>query len=290
MSEMKSVKEIMAESKATNDILTDELISTLNEEEEYIKDGDIYCKKCNSRRTCFGFTRKVRCICKCQQEAMAKQEEKEKRKLRLKRIEKLKEASLLGERYKNVSFENTDVYNEKYELIFRRCQKYCEVAPQVLNRGVGIYLYGDTGVGKSHLTACMANKLMDNYYTVLFTNFSEISKKIRSTYGKRGGGELEFMERLADIDFLFIDDFGTEKVTKEDQDLWLQEKVFEVVNKRYNNNKPIIFTSNYSLKEIGADRGVAKKTLDRIAESCEPMVLKGENYRNKIKKKNGVIF
>lgn len=74
-------------------------------------------------------------------------------------------------------------------------------------------------------------------------------------------------------------------VSKEDQDLWLQEKVFDIINKRYNNNRPIIFTSNYSLKELGAKRGVALKTIDRIAEICEPMVLKGKSYRQKAKEK-----
>lgn len=287
---MKSVKEMIDERKKTNDVLSEDLIATLNEAEEYISDNDIYCKKCNSRRTCFGLYRKVRCICKCQKEALEKEQEEVKRKERLKRVEKLREASLLGERYKNATFDNTDVYNVDYGLIFNRCKKYCEVADQVLNRGIGIYLFGSKGVGKSHITACMANKLLENYYSVLFTNFSEISKFIRSTFDKKGKTELEFMDRLASIDFLFIDDFGTELLTKNEQDLWLQEKVFDIVNKRYNNNKPIIFTSNYSLSQMINSRGLADKTADRIMEMCETMKLEGESYRKKVKRQSEPIF
>jgi DNA replication protein DnaC len=113
----------------------------------------------------------------------------------------------------------------------------------VLERGTGIYLFGNKGTGKSRLTACMGNELMNNHYTVLYTNFSEISKKII-------GSKEDFIKQLATIDFLFIDDFGTEKVTKGNEDIWLQEKVFEVINKRYIENKPIIFTSNYSLTTL----------------------------------------
>lgn len=286
---MGMIKEILAQ-RNQNNVLTDELKATLNPEEEYIKDNDIYCKKCNTRRTCLGLSRKVRCICHCQKAALENELAEAKRKERLKRIEKLQEASLLGERYKNATFDSTDVYNVEYEVVFNRCNKYCEVADQVLNRGIGIYLSGSKGVGKSHLTACMANKLMENYYSVLFTNFAEISKSIRSTFNKKGKTELEFMDKLGSIDFLFIDDFGTELLTKNEQDLWLQEKVFDIVNKRYNNNKPIIFTSNYTLGQMVNSRGLADKTADRIMEMCETMKLDGDSYRMKIKKQSKPIF
>lgn len=287
---MESIKEILEANEKKFNILTEDLAKTLNEKEEYIKDGDIYCKNCHTRRTCFGFTRKVRCICKCQEEKMIKEKEEEKRKDRLQRIERLKTASLLGERYKNVSFDSTDVYSPEFEVVYNRCRKYCEVADQVLNRGIGIFLYGHSGTGKSHITACMANKLMEGYYSVLYTNFAEISKAIRNTFDKKGETEQDFMDKLANIDFLFIDDFGTELLTKDDQDLWLQEKVFDVINKRYNNNRPIIFTSNYSLKQLSTERGLAAKTIDRIAEACEPMILNGKSYRAKAKSKNESIF
>lgn len=286
---MQNIQEIL-EQREQNDILTDELKKTLNPDEEYIKDGDIYCKKCNTRRTCLGFKRKVRCICQCQKEALEAEQEAEKRKAKLQRMERLKSASLIGERYKDVTFDTTEAYSPEYEKIFSRCKRYTEVADTVLERGIGIYLYGDSGTGKSHLTACMANKLLEGYYSVLYTNFSEISKTIRASFGKKGNTEQEFLDKLGSIDFLFIDDFGTEMVTRNDQDLWLQEKVFDVVNKRYNNNRPIIFTSNYSLAELMKDRGVAGKTVDRITEVCEVMRLKGKSYRTKAKAKEKPVF
>lgn len=188
---MRTIEDII-EQREKNNILTDELKKTLNPDEEYIKDGDIWCKKCNTRRTCLGFSKKVRCICKCQEEALKAEQEAEKRKAKLQRMERLKSASLIGERYKNVTFETTVPYSPEYEKIYSRCKKYCEVADTVLDKGMGIYLYGDSGTGKSHLTACMANKLIEGYYSVLYTNFSEISKTIRGTYGKKGESEQDF--------------------------------------------------------------------------------------------------
>ncbi len=265
------------------------LLDTLKEDEEYIKDDIIYCKKCNTPRMCMGLNRMVRCICECQAQARDREIELSKQKEKQRIVDKIKRTSLLGEKYKDVSFATTDKTNEEFMKIFKRCNKYCEVAREVLERGIGIYLFGNKGTGKSHLTACMANELMDNYYSVLYTNFTEISKYIRGTF--RGNeSEHDFLERLTNIDFLFIDDFGTELVTKNNEDLWLQEKVFEVINKRYNNNKPIIFTSNYSLRQLIEERGLADKTIDRINEMCEVMKLEGTSYRRKVKEEREVLF
>lgn len=269
---------------------TIDILNTLDENEEYVKDDIIYCKTCNTPRMCMGITKMVRCICKCQAKKLKKEQELERQKEKQRIVDKIKRTSLLGDKYRDVSFNNTDINNENFKKIFARCKKYCEVAGQVLDKGIGIYLFGNKGTGKSRLTACMANELMENYYTVLYTNFSEISKYIRCSFGKAGETEYEFLDRLSSIDFLFIDDFGTELVTKNDQDLWLQEKVFEVVNKRYNNNKPIIFTSNYSLRQLIEERGIADKTIDRINEMCEIMKLEGDSYRRKIKEEREVLF
>ena len=62
-------------------------------------------------------------------------------------------------------------------------------------------------------------------------------------------------------------------------DMWMQEKVFEVINARYIEQKPIIFTANYSLKELIEERGIAKRTVDRIMEMCEVIRLDGASYR-----------
>ena len=287
---MQSIREVLAANKEANNVLTPKLIESINDQEEYIKDGDIFCKECDTPRTCFGFTQKVRCLCECQTKKLTEQRELEQRAERLRQLEKLKVASLLGERYKNVTFGKTDMDNPDFAKVADRARNYCAAAGKVLAQGVGIYLYGSKGTGKTHLTACIANELMSNYYSVLYTNFAEISKSIRATYGNRGETEQAFIDKLATIDFLFIDDFGTESVSRDGDDLWLQEKIFEVVNKRYNANKPIIFTSNYSLAEMVKNRGLADKTVDRISEMCEIIKLDGKSYRLKAKEQREKLF
>lgn len=252
---------------------------TINPDEEYEKDGIVYCKACNEPRTvdvpAIGI---MRCPCSCQRKEY-------EQKMIAGKIEELRKSSLIGSRFAGATFKTTEVTSKEFSLIYNRCRRYCEVADTVLSRGIGIYLYGDKGRGKTHLTACMANQLITQLHSVLFTNFSEISQAIKNTFGKQhielgsGKTEQELMTKLAEVEFLFIDDFGTEKVSKGNEDLWLQGKVYDIINSRYVNNKPTIFTSNYSLRELVENRGVADKTVDRIMEMTEIIKLEGVSYR-----------
>lgn len=262
-------------------------------DDEYEKDDVIYCRKCNTPRTTvveiFGNKKVVRCICKCQKEERDRQEQIDKEVERQIRIAKLQEASLLSERYKHVNFDNcTTGENESFDIAFNRCKKYCENSKEILEKGFGIYIFGDKGTGKTHLTSCMANELIKQYKQVLFTNFFEISKSIRATFRGKGN-EVDLINQIANVDFLFIDDLGTEKVTKEGEDTWLQDKIFEVINKRYNNMKPTIFTSNYSLQELVQDRGLLDKTVDRILE-MSTAIMKIEGRSNRVIRKENNLF
>ena len=254
-------------------------------EDEYIKDGLIHCKNCNTPRQCrispFGTEVIVRCICNCQAEKRDEEERIQQEIERQNKISRLKENSLLGARYKENTFEKTSSgHNDSFDNALARCKRYCDIANEALKNGYGIYIWGDKGTGKTHLTSCMAHELINKYKQVLFTNFFEISKSIRNTFNGKGN-ETDLINRIADVDFLFLDDLGTERVVATNgEDLWLQEKIFDVINKRYNNMKPTIFTSNYSLQELITDRGLMDKTVDRIAEMSTAILhIEGKSFR-----------
>ena len=258
-------------------------------EDEFVKDDCIYCKKCGTPRTCYiePFKRWVRCICKCQSEELKDKEKKEQQQRQQVKFERLLKASLLGERYYNVSFENTDLNRHaSFTKAFERCKKYCENSDEVLANGYGIYLWGDSGSGKTHLMACMVNYLTRNFEACLFTNFFEITRELLKR-NNSFNNDASFENMLAEVPFLFIDDLGTERVQKDGQDMWLQEKIYDIVNKRYNNKKPTIFSSNNSLQQLIEEKGLMQKTVDRILEmSSAIMKVEGDSYRFKMRDKN----
>lgn len=231
-------------------------------------------------------------MCKCEQEKQDKEKKQQEMLDKLRRIEKLKSLSLLGERYKNVTFENTQTgVSTSFDVAFNRCKKYCEVYEKVIENGYGIYLFGDKGVGKTHLTACMANYLISKCVPVLFTNLFEISKSIKSTFNRESNQtEQDLIQKFSNIEILFFDDLGTEIFTKSSGETWLQGLLFDLINKRYNNRKVTIFSSNYSLNSLINERGIMEKTVDRISEMTNGAVIKITGKSLRVLSKNNNLF
>ena len=284
----------MAEMRSMNGILT--MINIpMNYDNTYKgEDGLYYCTKCHTLRETEKivpvFERRMPVMCKCMREAEQKEKEKDEYNRKMQMLDRIRSASLLGERYKDTTFANTDLsVGGEFEKAFHRCRRYCEIADDALEKGYGIYIYGNSGTGKTHLTACICNELINQYRQCLFTNFFEISKLIRSTYNRNTEAE-GIIKRICEIDFLFIDDLGTEILRKNGEDNWLQEQVFDIINKRYNNEKPTIFSSNYSLNELIEQRGMMEKTVDRIMEMSTAIIkLNGASYRAKNRRKESLF-
>lgn len=255
------------------------------------EDGIKYCSKCHTRRETAEIVpflnRRMPVMCECMQEAERKRKEQEEYRKKMEKLEKLRSASLLGERYKNTTFDSTDTtVGGDFMKAYKRCRKYCEVSSEALQNGYGIYLYGNSGTGKTHLTACICNELLNNFQQCLFTNFFEISKMIRATFNRHNANAETVIQRICEIDFLFIDDLGTEALQRNGEDNWLQEQVFDIINKRYNNKKPTIFSSNHSLGELMSERGMMQKTVERIMEMSTAIIkIEGQSYRMKNRRK-----
>ena len=275
----------MAEAQNIQGILTMINIPMKLENTYEGEDGLLYCNDCHTLRVTDKiipvFNRRMPVPCQCMRDKKRKEEERIDYHLKMQMVDKLRSASLLGERYREATFDNTDLVGGDFDKAFQRCRKYCDIHADALANGYGIYLYGASGTGKTHLTACICNELLRKCQQCLFTNFLEIAKLIRQTYTKNTEAEA-IVKRISEVDFLFIDDLGTELLKRNGEDNWLQEQVFDIINKRYNNKKPTIFSSNYSLNELIENRGMMEKTVDRIMEMSTAIIkINGASYRAK---------
>lgn len=253
-------------------------------EDEYLKNDIIYCKKCNTPRIAvLDNVYKVRCLCECQSEEVDKEIEENKKQEQIEKFERLQQGSILGKKYADTTFSNTDIdRSNSFLQAMARCQKYCEAYNECFKKGYGIYFYGACGVGKTHLMACMINDLNKKNMPCILTNFFEISKMIREAYENKQSDN-NIISKLSTIPFLFIDDLGTESVQKNGQDAWLQDIVYDILNKRYNKNLPTIFSSNLTFDDLKKDKGLLPKTIDRIYEMTKNAVISitDDSYRKK---------
>jgi DNA replication protein DnaC len=135
-----------------------------------------------------------------------------------------------------------------------------------------LILFGNYGCGKTHLAAAIANQLLQNHYRVLFAVVPDLLDHLRSTFGP--SSEIEYDQRFEDIreaDVLILDDLGTENTTP-----WAREKLFQIINHRYNFALPTVITSNRKPEEI--DPRIFSRMSDRAL--CEEhIIIDAADYR-----------
>jgi DNA replication protein DnaC len=107
-------------------------------------------------------------------------------------------------------------------------------------------LFGPYGCGKTHLAAAIANEALHNHIPVLFAVVPDLLDHLRSTFGPNS--EVQYDERfetIRTVSLLILDDLGTENTTP-----WAREKLYQIVNHRYNYALPTVITSNRLPEEI----------------------------------------
>jgi DNA replication protein DnaC len=148
-----------------------------------------------------------------------------------------------------------------------------------LEEGVGAFLYGPPGAGKSHLMNCfMINRLSPKKQaTVKVVKFSNIISKFTSTwYDKKEYAE--FYEVLRKVKFFGIESLGREFSKTESE---LPVKVFEtVLDIRLSNKLPLFITSTLTPKEISDV--YSEDCASMLREITKPIRVNGSDFRHNI--------
>ena len=253
--------------------------------DEYIDDDGLpHCKNCKSARVFVAPDKSfiARCLCKCETEAQKRKEEEERRQRVLEEFNNRRNLSMIGNRYRNVRFADATI-TDSNRTVYQKCQAYVENAKAMRENNIGLYIYGDNSSGKTYLTACVCNELLWRGYRCVYTNLATILNEIRRSYDGQGMGECELIDRLQAYDFAFIDDLGKEFIGREFNAAtakWSEEKLFEIINARYNAQKPTIFSSNYEIAELASILNLDKAIIERINEMATRVLkLNGDDFR-----------
>lgn len=266
----------------------------LKEDEFLGEDGLPHCKNCKDRRVFVSEDESMcfRGMCKCLEEEQKRREAEEQRRQRIVRFNMSVESALIGERYRNARFETATI-TDSNRIAFTKCANYAKHYEEMMRQNIGLYIYGDNSSGKTYLTACLCNELIWNGAECIYTNLAYILSSIRSSYDKNGMGECRLLQQLQRYDFVFIDDLGKEFLGREfnaASSKWAEEKLFEILNARYNAKKPTIFSSNYSLKELASLLNLDNAILARIDEMATRVIkLEGDDFRKIEREKKGEL-
>ena len=254
-------------------------------DDEYLDgDGLPRCKSCHTLRVYVSDDKTfcARCLCKCQSDQIEKEKELEAIRRNLEEFYDRQRLSLMGDRYKDCRL-STAVITEHNRAAYARAKRYVEYAADMRRENIGLYFYGDNSSGKTYITACICNELLRKGYRCIYTNFARILSEIRSGYSGDGIGELDIMRKLMTCDFAFLDDFGKEFIGREynrSAAKWAEEKLFEMINARYNSKRPTVFSSNYAMDELVSKLGLDKAIVERVNEMSTRVIrLEGDDFR-----------
>jgi DNA replication protein DnaC len=144
-----------------------------------------------------------------------------------------------------------------------------------------LLLFGNPGLGKTHLSAAIAREVSERGYSVVydtavnvFAQFEQ-QKFTRDEDGQAGDG----VSRILNCDLLILDDLGTEMTTS-----FVQSALYQIVNTRLMAKKSTIISTNLPPQEIG--RRYQQAVASRIEGEYRIVPFFGEDIR-RLKKERG---
>lgn len=157
-------------------------------------------------------------------------------------------ASLELKLLRNMTFDNFDhrrlnllpEQRQNLEQAFRLALSFAQ-SPQGW-----LVFQGGNGCGKTHLAAAIANYQLQAGKPVSFIVVPDFLDHLRSAFSPESKVSYdELFERVKRAPLLILDDFGEESTTP-----WAQEKLYQLINYRYNAQLPTVVTTCFSLDEI----------------------------------------
>lgn len=132
---------------------------------------------------------------------------------------------------------------QRMEEIYRYCLNY---ADNFSETSPSLFLYGATGLGKTHLSLAIAGRAIDRGHGVVYGSAQNILNKLQNEYFGRSDEPRGTTEQLLqDCDLLILDDLGSEFPSS-----FTVSAVYNIVNSRLLTGKPVIISTNLSLREL----------------------------------------
>lgn len=230
--------------------------------EDYL-DTPYYCKKCCDTGSIDGVN------CECFKALLKKYAAEQVTLGGYSRLRSFDEAR--GDIYKSA---DVAAYMGKIINFLRRYCDSFEKTPE--NRSM--LFYGNTGTGKTFLSACVANELTQKGFAVSFGTAYELFKSVEDQRFKNAEGDTE--GTLVNCDMLIIDDLGSEFRTS-----YTESVLYNILNTRLDRGRPTIVSTNLSLDEL--KKRYNERISSRLTGIFTPVNFKGSDVRLDMQMMNG---
>lgn len=188
-------------------------------------------------------------------------------------INKIYKQNYIERKYQNLNFENFNI-NSGNEIAVKVAKDYTNKCITELQTK-GLIITGEAGLGKTHLAASIANKLIENDKIILMGRLTTLLDMIKETFRDNTKSENELIELYSNVDMIIIDDLGTEKIGN-----WSLEKLYTIIQNRNENRLPIIITTRFDKQGLierfsqSEDTQLVDAIISKLYQMCYGTTLK----------------
>ena len=220
---------------------------------------------------------KVMCSCRIKEQEEKKRIEENREKQD--RLERLFKNSLMDSKFRKETFKNWDKQKGS-RTYYNIGMKYCKNFKEIRTEGLGMMLQGRPGNGKTYLSNCIANYLLDTFTPVISISINDLLDRLKQNYNRwEKEGEAELIKSITRADLIILDDLGTENPTD-----WAISKVYSIIDAIYRAKKCLIVSTNYSLQQLRDQYG--ERTISRLEEMCTTITIRDKSFRESMAEEN----
>ncbi len=152
---------------------------------------------------------------------------------------------------------------------YQDCRNYAE---QFGNHSQNLLFSGDTGLGKTYLSACIARMVADKGYSVAYESAVHLFEKMERAKFASDENALRQTQAFMDCDLLIIDDLGTELGGQ-----FVTTTLYTIINDRLLRGKATIISTNLTVEEMS--KRYSPQILSRLRGSYKRLTFVGEDIR-----------
>jgi DNA replication protein DnaC len=129
-----------------------------------------------------------------------------------------------------------------------------------------LVLTGGVGCGKTHLAAAIKNERDERGYQTLFKTAPDLLDYLRATYAPDSNVTYDRgFDAIRNAEVLILDDYGAHSSTP-----WAEEKLFQLLNYRFNARLPTVITTNQPLDRLAPATGAPSQELRILSRLLDP--------------------
>ncbi|EET62918.1 DNA replication protein DnaC [Marvinbryantia formatexigens DSM 14469] len=158
---------------------------------------------------------------------------------------------------------------ERMKKVYAACRQFVR---DFDTADANLFFYGDTGVGKTFLSHCIAKELLDTTHSVVYFSAQELFELIAQKRFEKTEQTEGILDAVYGCDLLIIDDLGTELTNT-----FVNSELFLCINERLTARKSTIISTNLSLKAFKDT--YSERIFSRISTSYTMLKLFGKDIR-----------